>query len=438
MFLWNIAALMDDLLSHVTGLGEFSRKVVVYYILATHALESLDTFPLLVLKGPQGTGKSSTLHVIASFARKPNRFSLRARTLPTIRDELVLALDGTAIIEEADQAWKDAEAFERMLSDRYQRETAQAAYKEPDGDGGHHTIDMFLFGATVLHRRLSFCDTALNGRSVLVRFRADHNKTYRSIEEVADDLACGPEIVRDLNMSLPNVAPLHGIGARIFDTYRPILAVAQLLGDVDFLTQMKEHLALATIQLKEDQSFEPDGIVLRALIERLTAAKGRFDFSRNIKIGSIADAVWNNERVQLKPQQVAALLRDLGFKTKNSHGVTVVVPKPGILVKACSECGYEDELVASLRKELLSGREGRAGRPISVSGMNSESRASDGQGTGSTPVRTQGTQSKPTPHAEGSLPSLPGLPNRKSGPIKKGRREERRETRRRRGQDRRC
>ncbi len=86
--------------------------------------------------------------------------------------------------------------------------------------------------------------------------------------------------------------------------------------------------------------------------------KRAFDFSRNARVGDIAQSVWDNERVQLKPQQVAALLRDLGFETKNSHGVTVVVPSPTALVKACSECGYEDDSISALRKDLLSGREG--------------------------------------------------------------------------------
>jgi hypothetical protein len=353
-----LAARMDDILSQVTGLDGFARKQVVYYTLATHALESSATFPLLVLKGPMGTGKSRCQSVIAPFAIRPNNFSLRGRTLPTFRDELVKCHDGTAIIEEADQAWKDLEAFECLLSDRYQRPTAQTSRKESDGTGGWNTLTSFCFGATVLHRRLPFIDTALNGRSVFVRFRAVHDRSYTPLDEIADDLEYGKELARDLSFSLPDVPPIIGVAARVFDTYKPLLAVAQICEDTRFRTRMEEHLKLETLQLKEAQSLEPDGIVLRAFIERLTKRQGSLDFSRNITVSAVRQAVWDNERVELKSQQVAALLRDLGFETKNSHGVTVVVPKRVNLVRACEECGYEDDSISALRKEVLSGRDG--------------------------------------------------------------------------------
>jgi hypothetical protein len=125
-----VAQQMEKILCRVTGLDSFARKLIIYYTLATHALKHLKTFPLLVLKGPMGTGKSNCLQVIAAFARQPNPFSLRGRTLAAIREELVKCDDGTAIIEEADQAWKDA-AFESILSDRYQRATAQTALRVP-------------------------------------------------------------------------------------------------------------------------------------------------------------------------------------------------------------------------------------------------------------------------------------------------------------------
>jgi len=172
------AALMDESLSLVCGLSEKDRKLVTYYTLATHALGSLNTFPLLVFKGPMGTGKSQALLVVAAFACRPRAFSLRAMTLPTIRDELAACCNGTAAIEEADSAWKDLEAFERMLSDRYQRATAKGSYKQVQSDKTFSTVNPTYFGATVLHRRQPFTDAALNGRSVIVRSHADHTRTY--------------------------------------------------------------------------------------------------------------------------------------------------------------------------------------------------------------------------------------------------------------------
>jgi len=378
---------MENLLCRLTGLDSFARKLVIYYTLATHALKHLHTFPLLVLKGPMGTGKSSCLAVIDKFAYQPNRFSLRGRTLPTIRDELAICHDGTAIIEEADQAWKDA-AFESMLSDRYQRNTAQAALKESDGEGGWNTVNSFCFGATVLHRRLPFADRALDGRSVFVRFKAVHDRKYSSLEECAGEMETAHKLVKGLDFSLPEIEGFPNIAARIMDSYKPLVAVAQICHDGNFLSAMKKHLELETLQLKHAQSLEPDGMVLRALIDRLMQGQNTLDFKRNVKVADVAQAVWDNERIGLKPQQVAPVLRDLGFQTTESHGVTVVVPNAGVLVKACHECGYEDDIIAALRAELLAGGEGRVGGPL-PSSMN---------------------QSNARPHGEKNLPNLPSPP----------------------------
>ena len=73
--------------------------------------------------------------------------------MPTIRDCLGECQDGTAIIEESDGTWKDSEGFEAMLSNRYQRATAQASLKEKAGDN-YETTEVIYFGATVLHRRI--------------------------------------------------------------------------------------------------------------------------------------------------------------------------------------------------------------------------------------------------------------------------------------------
>jgi hypothetical protein len=390
-----LAELMDGTLQRVTGLNALARKRVIYYTLATHALGSLETFPLLVLKGPMGTGS-----ILAECVHRPSRFSLRGRTLPVIRDELVKCHDGTAIIEEADQAWRDSSSFESMLSDRYKRATAEIARKESNGKEGWVTKDALCFGATVLHRRLPFADAALNGRSVFVYFRTRHDRTYDSLAKIADASGRLPSLLTDLaGLTLPAISAFPGVAARTFDTYRPLLAIAQICDDSDFIKQMDGRLRLETDQLKEAQSLEPDGIVLRALIQRLTERKDALDFSRNIRVGDIADGVWNNERVTLKPQQVAGILRDLGFETKNSHGVTTVVPKPATLVRACEECGYEDSSIAALREELLSGREGREGGPFPACGERDEG------GPAQVPV----IHLEP-PHAGESLPSLPGLP----------------------------
>jgi hypothetical protein len=350
-----IVELMDGLLSEITGLDDFQRKQVIYYTLATHALKTMQSFPTLVLKGPTGCGKTSCLEIIAKFAYRPHKFNLKSMTLPTIRDELCESHDGTAIIEEADQAWKNADGFESMLSDRYMRATAKASRKIADGRDWI-TRNSVHFGATVLHRRLPFVDAALSGRSIIIMFRAVSGRTFSHLGDILGTESIPLGCLDGL--TLPDVQPISGIAGRVFDTYKPVLALAQIVEDKEFAMQMKEHLKLESIQLKESQSSEPDALALRGLIQRITKSSTlnpddvELDFSRNIRVSDIAKSIFEMESVTMTPRQVAALLRDLGFQTANRAGATTVVPRPAALLRACSHCQYTDNDIETLRKKL--------------------------------------------------------------------------------------
>jgi hypothetical protein len=354
---------MDFLLSCVCGLSDRERKSMTYYALATHALDHVDTFPLLVLKGPMGTGKSKALRVAGALAYRPNAFSLRGRTLPAIRDALKASHNGTAIIEEADYAWKDSEMFERLLSDRYQRASAEAALKQPAGGlpGRFVTVTKQYFGATLLHRRLPFVDAALNGRSVFVRFRASHDRTYYEFRDDDDGMVETRELVQGLTFELPEVAQPPGVASRVFDTYKPLLGAAQMCGDEGFPNMILPKLQAETLALKEAQSIEPDALVLRALIDCLYSGE-RLDL-RYVPLSELGDSIWKNQRVSMRPQQIGALARELGFQTKNSHGVTKVVPTPATLLRACTECGYEDEAIAELRAHVTAEGKAKKAKP---------------------------------------------------------------------------
>jgi hypothetical protein len=344
------AALMEKILEQATALDQLLRKIVIYYTRATHCIEHVSTFPLLVLMGPMGTGKSQTQLVIKAFAYRALNFSLRGRTLPTIRDSLGECQDGTAIIEESDRAWKGSGMFEDMLSDRYQRATAQAALKEKAGDS-YYTAEVIYFGATVLHRRIPFGDPALDGRSVFVHFRPNHSRTYVQFSETDPLVVEGRELVKDLTFFPPEFAPFPEVAGRIFDTHKLLLATAQLCEDKVFLDLVTERLRQETAQLKEAQAGEPAGMVLQALIECLSVG-GKIAF-HNVRIRDLRASLWNNQHVEMSPHQVAVMARQMGFETKHSHGVTVVVATPRALIAACEDLGYEDEAITALREKLL-------------------------------------------------------------------------------------
>jgi hypothetical protein len=347
------AVLMQTALSKSTGLKEREQKLVTYWTLATHALPHVDTFPLLALLGRTACGKSTTLDIIGNFAFRPAAFSLRSMTTPAIRDKFAECASGTAILEEADQAWRDSDAtFERMLSDRSQRKSAEAAYKVKVGENGWGTLSKKYFGATALHRRIPFNDAALDGRTVFIRYKADHSRKYQDYSAADPSNVEGKELICTATFEPPSVEQPKGVAGRVFGTYKLLLSTAQLCGDPDFATQLLPRLLTETAELKEAQSSEPDGLVLRAIVEAVFHDGFGADF-QNIKYSNLTKSIWENHKFALTPRQIGPIARDLGFETKTSHGATVVVPTPATLIKACDECEYRDEALDELRREVL-------------------------------------------------------------------------------------
>jgi hypothetical protein len=346
------ASLMQRALSESTGLRERDGRVVVYWTLATHALQYLNTFPTLVLLGKMGTGKSQTLKIIDNFGFRSARMSLRGMTGPAIRDKFADCYEGTAVVEEADAAWKDGDSnFERLISDRYQRDSAEESHKVKSGDKDWRTATKKYFGATALHRRIAFVDPALDGRSVFVRSRPDHTRQYREYDENDPWNAEGRELIREVTFKLPDIEKPDGVAARVFNSYTPLLGVAKLCGDSDFEKQTLSRLLQDTLELKEAQSSEPDGLVLRAIVEVVFSC-GSPEFN-NIKFSVLSELIWKNHRLTITPRQIGPIARELGFSTKTSHGATVLVPTPATLLRACQECEYTDEAVGELRQDLL-------------------------------------------------------------------------------------
>lgn len=344
------AGLMQESLSRSTGLPKFERKVGTYWTIATHTLSQIDVFPILLLLGPMGTGKTKAGQVVANFAYRPRELSLRAMTGPAIRDAFAQSHEGTVVIEEADSAWKDKDGtFEGLISDRYQRGTAKAFLKAPNSDGYWETVERVFFGATAVHRRISFADAALDGRSIRIRFRADHSRKYEEFNAKAPCNLEGRNLIGTLTYQPPAMEQPDGVAARVFNSYRPILSAAKFCGDEEFLEEVLLILRSETRELKDAQCLEPDGLVLLAIVEAVLET-GVPNW-QTIKYSDIARSIWDSHRVPLLPRQIGSLARGLGFETKVSHGTYVVLPTPATLIRACDRCGYTDDSIEELRRQ---------------------------------------------------------------------------------------
>jgi hypothetical protein len=352
--LMSIREHIETVLGEATALSLKDRRIVAHWTLATHGLADikLKLFPILRLLGKPGCGKSQTEEIIAAYSRHPKRMSLRGMTQAALRDRLNEANNGTAIIEEADSAWKDSQ-FESLLSDRYSRRTAEADLKEQIGDKVWSSKKKQYFGASVVHRRKPFADAALDGRTITIRFKPDSTgriftefdpaeDTHQGISGLAQSLALPP---------LGHYKVPGGVPGRIANTWRPVLAIADLLGDQKFIADIVAfHVAAATAELREAQASEPDGLVLRAIIQHVF--DGPISESicfANIKLSSLVRTLRDEDQEELTSRQVGQIVRELGFEVKVSNGQSVVTLSRARLLRVCENEGYSDTEIDKLR-----------------------------------------------------------------------------------------
>jgi hypothetical protein len=383
---------MVGILERITDLGDRQNRIVTYWVLGTHTLAYFDMYPALLLKGPPGVGKSEVELAIGATAYEPHAFSLRNQTFPVVRDKLGGAHEATAIIEEADLMHDDAR-IEALLADRYSRTTAQAGLKLPNEYGGYWTKDIVCFGPTVLHRRNPSVDAAFDGKSIAIHFRKNHERQFEDFNACLEEAAYVQNRIQEvagLNFQLPEVIIPKGILGRIFRTYKPPVTIAEFCGDADFCNAIMERLERDSAQLEEDQSTEPAGLAIAALIEGISTPSGDLLF-RSVRINHLAAKIEEDHGRALTPHQVAKLLRELGLATKKSNGFTVVTPDRDTLLKACDEAGYEgDEAIIRLRAQNAP-----ASRESTSSHIEKESTCS----TASTsPVRVGSRESRPFPY----------------------------------------
>jgi len=350
---------MDHALQESTGLNPLQRKKIAYWTLATHSLPQAQKFPPLCLYGRFSCGKSTTMEIIKNFARIPFLINLRRATPAMLRDHLAGAQDATAIIEEGDGGGQEDKS-EGLISDRYQRSTATADLKKAIDGGGWTNLKLKLFGATVFHRRIPIKDPALESRALIIKYRSKYDREYLPFLNLETGAVINPEYAKGRTIAtelgpqfkLPPFQPIPGIAGRIQVNYAPLISLATELGDTTFISSIAADLQADSAALKEAQGTEPDGLVLQAILAQVF---GDLANSNNflpsippnwgyVKLGVLKEYLWKEHRVALDQRQIAAMARDIGFRTVKSHGVTAV--------DACRNCEYDDLSIQKLRDDL--------------------------------------------------------------------------------------
>ncbi|MDD5095017.1 MAG: hypothetical protein PHV74_11660 [Dehalococcoidia bacterium] len=287
------------------GLDINQAKTVVYYAVVTHAMEKSDIMPVMVIMGPQGTGKSSLIEMIQKFTCRVYLINGRI-SYAELRDSL--KPNTTALIEEADRI------NENLILGRYSRRTSATSVKRGGAAIGYKSEGLDLFGATVLHRRVPFKDAALDSRSIIIMTRYKPG-TYSMPEIDGQKLKEIAEHVEwDKGIGLPS--------GRIKDTWEPLMRVAWACVDGEWIIYAYEKITEGEKNLTSGQGYEPVPAVIMTL-NGMFYQDGIQLFSK-VQIAEVRGNLKEHYGVKLNNRQIEQICRIKGFNVTNTHGYPTV------------------------------------------------------------------------------------------------------------------
>ena len=300
------------------GLGINQAKTIVYYSIATHDFDKLSIMPILVILGPQGTGKSTLISLMKQIVNNP--VSIDGRVSPaTLRDSL--KLNSTAFIEEADNV------DEQLILNRYSKQTSDTVVKRQDRDKGFLSTPLNIFGATVLHRRVPFRDAAVDSRSIIIQTQ------YSPSIIPTEPLQCDNlrEIAQLVNWEVPTALQT----GRVADTWQPLVQAVLACEDPEWLIYAIDEVFKNTKKFIRGHGYEPQ----QALIHSLYALS-RPEIGTTIKpvrITDIKEHLKAEYEVKLTPRQIDEMCRSFGFSLTRPKGYLTVQPNEQLLQKLISE-----------------------------------------------------------------------------------------------------
>jgi hypothetical protein len=235
-------------LKHATGLTLNEARTVVYWAVATHGLKKLKCFPPLVIYGAPETGKSTIMKFISQLV---NVHVISTTSKAEFRDQL--ANNPIVCIEEGDNV------NEELIRNRYSRESGQVHIKDR-GRWGYFPKEENLYGATVLHRRHTFEDLALQSRTIIIKTKKVKKKFYET-KLPADYKKRLRKLWKDAWKHRSGYTP----SGRTETNWWPLIIVAQLRGNDKWIEYANKQQKIAERLLEGDSEFEPDKVLAYAL-----------------------------------------------------------------------------------------------------------------------------------------------------------------------------
>lgn len=319
----------------VTGLDEEQAKTCIFWCGATYHISDFDShFPILEAQGPTGTGKTSMRKVIQQLAKNPGKeISCKHITTSELRTELASRWERTALLEETEEV-RELKASEQLISARCSRSTSSIGYKVKGKGSNWVPSSEDVFGATFVHHRQPFIDQATQNRVITITTCFIPNRTF--IEP--------PSGLTLPSLALKPFAKSDKVAGRVFDTWKPLLYIANWLDDEYWLYWVQFKMEEAGEELRDGQSFEMKSTILYKLIEVLEI-NGRLIMKAVNVDGEITKILKDRSMPWLTPQQVNSVLRGLGIHIERRGGRLMAYPTLDSVKGAADKLGIEDKLL---------------------------------------------------------------------------------------------
>lgn len=308
-----------------SGLSEFDAITSVLFAVTTHL--DLEKYPILVYLGVAGSGKSAAMKQLFPMCKGPTW--IHGNTLATQRN----ALDGvrTAFLEEGDRV--DDLQLTDLYTKRYSRQTGFVEVNVARTKGGGYELQkQDVFGATVMHRRMSLADVALRSRAIIIRTKYQYGEY--GFTKLGDVSAIAATVATKVTSRIADMGELD----RVQDTWNGPYLVAEQLGMRDWTKKAMDVIEAEAEALKGGQGYEPGEAILQAIDILSQSETGKRE-DRSIRVSEVVQIVKEQFALTIKPNVVKEEAEAKGFQTGLSKGYRVIKVKKELLDELLPEAG---------------------------------------------------------------------------------------------------
>jgi hypothetical protein len=309
-----------------SGLSEFDAITSVLFAITTHL--ELEKYPMLIFQGVAGSGKSAAMKQLFPMCKQAQW--VQGNTYATMRN----ALGGvrTAFLEEGDKV--DSPELTDLFTKRYARQTGIVEVNIPRAKGGgYEPQKLDIFGATVMHRRVSVGDVALRSRAIIIRteYRLD-NYSYTKIGDVS---TIAQNIASQVTKGINDMGDVD----RIQDTWNGLYLAAQKLGMHEWANAASRVIAEEAETFKGGQGYEPGEAILHAIDILSRDANSNERKDKSVRISEIGKIVKDEYALTIKPNVIKEEAAARGFETGTLKGYQIIKVKKELLDRLLPEAG---------------------------------------------------------------------------------------------------